>query len=419
MPQSTAPDRARAPVSSARRPSVLACLVSASLVASLGAGCKARVFNESKQGEGAAVKDLKDPNKDKSDPVWIYGGPIPQLTEVRIVVSVRGHTARVTGFAPPDWSGSLPPHAVLDDIGGRKRITVVYPIATVDKNYVRPDGTKATNAAKGSYKKVRVYPYNPFGVGSEENQNTPWGGFPYIEYELGRSIAFHGPITRSGGLWKLMRGPVSHACNRMQGEHVVELAHLIGVNMNKKWREKDSLELEIEVKVLEHADFDKVEDGSLAGKFVDVDYPTAAGAEGVSKGSPVSSHVFKTWNGIEKPEWVCMAEVAKVGSPNPCGGVVSSTGASMGSPNVEKDASKLKPNAYTCNVDAFANVRNDTLSKPIGKAALNERFHLYEGVPSRKSEDNYVFRYAFFFENKTTGEPAGPGWIWEDLICKL
>lgn len=413
----TAPIVDIVPAQHARAPLALACFVASALVGSLGSGCSANI--EDKKGDGATAMNLRDPGRDGNDPVWIYGGPLPQLTNVRIVVSTRGHTARITGFAPTGWSGTLPPHAIADVIGGRKRITVVYPIATVDNSYVRADGTNARNADKGSYTNIRVYPYTPYGVGSEENRNTPWGGFPYIEYDRNRSIAFHGPITRPGGIWQLMRGPVSHACNRMQGEHVVELAHLMGVNMNKVWRQSDFQDVNIEVKVLGHNEFDKVEDGSLAGKFVDVAYPTTAGAEGVSKGSPISSHVFTTWNGMDKPEWVCMSDAAKVGSANPCGGGGVAGGGSTGRPDVARDSSTLKPNSFACNVDEFANVRNDALSSVIGRVAKGERFHAYAGVPTRTDTNGVVFRYAFFFANEATGEPAGAGWIWEQKICKL
>lgn len=75
-----------------------------------------------------------------------------------------------------------------------------------------------------------------FVVWYTERSKTPsaahpeyaWGWFPYIAYDGG--VAMHGPITRSDSLWYLRRGPVSHGCNRMEGEHIVELGVLLGCN---------------------------------------------------------------------------------------------------------------------------------------------------------------------------------------------
>jgi len=70
------------------------------------------------------------------------------------------------------------------------------------------------------------------------NEKATWGGFPFIPYN--RGIAFHGPITAADGQWKLIRGAVSHGCQRMQGEHATELANLIGVDTSTTPRRRAS-----------------------------------------------------------------------------------------------------------------------------------------------------------------------------------
>jgi hypothetical protein len=388
--------------------------------------CKARPFNEGKKGD-AAVKDLADPKRDRTDPIWIYGGPLPQLTDPKVIVSVRGHTARVTGFVPSSWKGTVPAHAFVDDEGGKLRMTVVYPIATVDPNHIKSDGTAATNAEARVYSDAKTgsivaFPYTPFGKGSAQNANTPWGGFPYIEYNRQRNIAFHGPITRAGGMWDLLRGPVSHACNRMSGEHVVEFAHLLGVNMNRIWGEDESKILNTSVEVLPHDQFDKITYGQFKDKLVDVDYPITAPARSAIQDFPQNAKVFKTWDGQANPTWVCMAENADVGKANPCASGAKASGASGtfdgNAPSNVPNSSSLTANRKVCNVSRFANVRGNNGSD-IGDALLNEEFHLYDIPDRRQDKDGNVFRYAFFFENRAIGAPAGAGWIWEDTICNL
>ena len=357
--------------------------------------------------------DLKDPRRDGSDPVWVYGGQLPHLTETRIVLSVRGHTIRVSGFAPPDFKETLPEHAISDVINGRQRITVVYPIATVDSRFTTDAGVQASNAAPKEYKNVAVFPYNPFGVGGEKNKSTPWGGFPYIEYERGRNIAFHGPITRSSGLWRLIRGPVSHACNRMQGEHVVELAHLLGVNMNRKWTVDDLVPVRTVVEVLPHKSYDKVPDGQFAGKFVDVDYTPDNKDISISRSSPATSHLFKTWSGLEHPNWICTAEKAKLGSPNPCGTPAPT-------PEPVHPPAAHKANAKICNIESkngFANVFNRTLTQVIGKTVLGEPIEVTSEVLVRDNDGN-EWAKVWFFDNPIEKLPAGYGYVMTKIICR-
>ena len=59
-----------------------------------------------------------------------------------------------------------------------------------------------------------------------------FGRFPFLKYTV-NGHAFHGPITRNELAWELLRGEVSHGCNRMEGEHVMELAALVGCEANE------------------------------------------------------------------------------------------------------------------------------------------------------------------------------------------
>jgi hypothetical protein len=119
-------------------------------------------------------------------------------------------------------------------------------------------------------------------------------------YNATRGLAFHGPITSVWDAdlgdyeWRLTRGPVSHGCQRMQGEHVVELANLLGVDMSKPHSANDRATLNVPVTI--STDFDK-----LDGHYVDVDYPAA---KGVTRPSGDVT-MFRTWDSVDFPRWVC------------------------------------------------------------------------------------------------------------------
>lgn len=242
-------------------PSLLAILL-----CSLGAfGCAAPVGVD--EGSASAEDDLAA----KADQHWFYGGAIPALEEPKITVSLKGHTARLTGFLPA--AETLPdlPHVKVMIEGGRTRIDAVYPIATARSG--------KTNAAPGEYAFQLAKPYRPDGSAFtpvEGVHYVPWGGFPFLAYDDG--IALHGPITSTanpGGdlsVWVLKRGEVSGGCNRMMGEHVVELAHAIGVNMRKVYLPNVGFVPKSPAAVEVIADYD-----SYDGKLVDVDYPTDVG----------------------------------------------------------------------------------------------------------------------------------------------
>lgn len=234
---------------------------------------------------------------------WSYRGPMPELQSPRLVVSLAGHTVRVSGFVSNEVAATLPFHAITEpDPSGAARtlVTVVYPIATVKSGETTTEGLPARNAEPGSYRVCRG------GNFWASNRIGAFGGFPFIEYvcnhrdsdgRVRSGIAFHGPITSlsAGGAsyWTLKRGPVSHACNRMLGEHVLEMAHLIGFDRGV---------LRTPVQVVAGVD-------TWHGHPVDVDYP-ATGFE-----RPAGALVFPTWQALsldgdgvprlEFPQWAC------------------------------------------------------------------------------------------------------------------
>jgi hypothetical protein len=224
-------------------------------------------------------------------PKWIYRGMLPKLEKPRIVVSLNAHTARVTGLLPASFNAPLPFYAnAAQRADGRTELTVVYPIAT---GKVDPTTGKAP-AGPGNYARMFAAPF------VATNEKATWGGFPFMTYSPVRGLAFHGPISAAWDAqlgkwtWRLLRGPVSHGCNRMQGEHVVELAHLLGIDMTKPHAAGESLTLETPVTIA--AAFD-----SFGGKLVDVDYPVQPGVKRPSG----NVMMFRTWDSRDFPRWVC------------------------------------------------------------------------------------------------------------------
>jgi hypothetical protein len=247
-------------------------------------------------GEATSDEDVSDDDDVTEDALrkgaaeqWVYNGTLPHLEEPTLTVSLTAHTARVTGFVPAGWSTPLPYYADSVVERGRTKIAIVYPIATGSE--VNSQGT--------AYEINRVSPWVP------TNSKAAWGGFPFIPYN--RGIAFHGPITASDGEWKLIRGPVSHGCNRMQGEHVVELAHLIGVDMTTTVHRGDSWTgLRIPVTVLRKAD-------EWRGQQVDVDYRAEPS---VRRPTGRNVKIFPSWSADDLATFVCpLNKRALAGSP--------------------------------------------------------------------------------------------------------
>ncbi|MBX3233473.1 MAG: L,D-transpeptidase [Labilithrix sp.] len=256
--------------------------VSFSALIALGiAGCATEADDED---QGIEDELRAGSNSDK----WVYNGPLPHLESPSIVMSRYTHTARVTGFLPAGYDASRLPFYAKDQarqVGGRTKIDVVYPVAT----------GSSFNLPRGTYTTERIW-------ARRTDSSAPWGGFPFISYvnpALSRSVgvAFHGPITSSDGEWELVRGPVSHGCNRMQGEHVVELAHLIGVDMTTKVYSgnTNAANIDIPVKVLVG------ESDVWEGQSVDVAYKAHSGV----RRPTTNVKMFRTWRSQDFPSWVC------------------------------------------------------------------------------------------------------------------
>lgn len=228
---------------------------------------------------------------------WFYGGPLPELQSPSITASIAGHTTRVTGFLPAGVTIPDLPHVKTKQVGGRTQVDVVYPIATAMPG--------KDNSSSATYSFYQAKPYRPNGNAytvSAGNHFVTWGGFPFLAYNDG--IAFHGPITDTGAegggtkVWALKRGRVSSGCNRMMGEHVVELAHIVGINMQKLYKPNAAYTPTTTAKVKVIQDYDTYE-----GKFIDVDYPTDVGVTrpGVAKGEE-NTVMFGSWVGAETPD---------------------------------------------------------------------------------------------------------------------
>jgi hypothetical protein len=241
----------------------------------------------------------------KADEHWFYTGGLPRLEYAVVTVSLKGHTAHVTGLAPRGTTIPQLPHVKTKDENGRTRVDIVYPIATANASIGK------TNSRPGEYAFYQVKPYRPDGAAftqAEGEHQVPWGGFPFIAYNQG--IAFHGPITSKDNagtpdqnVWYLRRGAVSGGCNRMLGEHAVELAHVLGANMrkvyaaNRAYGAKEA-PLNITGKVNVIADYDQ-----LDGKYIDVDYATDTGVTRPGKELGDENVVmFGSWIGTETPD---------------------------------------------------------------------------------------------------------------------
>lgn len=275
-------------------------------IAAIGVGSVA--CNASEQGDEVAVDDedeLRNAEKNgKPSQQWIYTGPLPRLESITVNASLKAHTVRVTGLLPKTFTGKLPFYAEPEAApNGRKKITVVYPIAT---GKLDPTTGKAP-ASPGKFSTIFAVAYTP------TNDKAPWGGFPFMMYNNERGIAFHGPITSETDVevgdyqWHLLRGPVSHGCNRMEGEHVVEMAHLLGIDMSKPHLVSERFTLAAQVTV--SPEFD-----TWNNQNVDVDYPVEPGV----KRPTTNVKMFKTWDSNDFPTFVCAYQKNRPLGPDHC-----------------------------------------------------------------------------------------------------
>lgn len=257
-------------------------------------GCAADATDDS-----APVEGSEDELVVKADEHWFYSGPLPTLKDAKVVVSLAGNTAHVIGYLPAGAAAPPQlPHVKTRIENGRTRLDIVYPIATA--------APPKTNSRPGTYNFYGAKPYRPDGIAytaSQGNHFVPWGGFPFLGYNNG--IAFHGPITSQDNkgapdmkVWYLKRGDVSSGCNRMMGEHVTEMAHVLGVNMRKVWTANQMYESPTTAKTQVIADYD-----TLDGKYIDVDYATDVGVTRPGKVHGADKVVmFGSWIASEMPD---------------------------------------------------------------------------------------------------------------------
>jgi hypothetical protein len=241
--------------------------------------------------------ETEDPLVAKANEEWFYNGPMPALEQPTITVSLEGNTARLSGLLPVNATLPSLPHVKTKIENGRTRVDAVYPIATARAG--------KSNSKPGSYKFYYAMPYRPNGAAwtpEEGNHFVTWGGFPFIAYNDG--IAFHGPITFTSdkssdgtSVWLLKRGDVSGGCNRMLGEHVIELTHAIGIDMRKLYTANQAFVPKSPATVTVLSGYD-----SYDGKLVDVDYPTDVGVVRPAKvvGS-ANVAMFGSWVASELP----------------------------------------------------------------------------------------------------------------------
>ena len=260
----------------------------------LAGGCAADPGSAEDEGEAS-----EDALLAKADEHWFYTGPLPALKDAKVIASLEGNTAHVVGYLPAG-AAALPtlPHVKTKLENGRTRVDIVYPIATA--------APPKTNSRPGTYSFYGAKPYRPDGIAytvSAGNHFVPWGGFPFLGYNDG--IAFHGPITSQdnkltpdASVWYLKRGDVSAGCNRMMGEHVTELAHVLGINMRKVYGANQMYENPTTAKAQVIAGYDMID-----GKYIDVDYATDVGVTRPGKVHGDANVVmFGSWIATETPD---------------------------------------------------------------------------------------------------------------------
>jgi hypothetical protein len=133
----------------------------------------------SSAGDEEGVETGDDALLKKTGPTssWSYRGLMPKLDEARITVSLKGHTAHVEGLLPRDFTGKVPFYVrEADGPEGRRKVHVVYPLATVNPNGKLEDGTRTRNPEPFEYDVCDGANFAP------TNDHGAFGGFPFIEY---------------------------------------------------------------------------------------------------------------------------------------------------------------------------------------------------------------------------------------------
>jgi hypothetical protein len=252
----------------------------------------------SNAGDDATGTTAEENLRVRGEAEWFYSGSLPTLENAAVTISLKGNTARVEGLLPVGASIDADlPNVRSTLVNGRTQLDIVYPIATA--------AVYSNNAPRGTYSFQRAVPFRPNGnayTASAGNHFVTWGGFPFLAYDGG--IAMHGPITdaasKAGGLdvWYLKRGTVSSGCNRMLGEHVIEVAQLTGIDMHKVYTANASIYPSHPDHVTVIADYDM-----WNGKYIDIDYPTDVGVVRPGKVyGDAQVEMFGSWVGAELPD---------------------------------------------------------------------------------------------------------------------
>lgn len=84
-------------------------------------GCAAEPSEE----DAAPAESSGDALTAKADEHWIYDGALPVLEGATITVSLKGHTARVSGYLPARATIPQLPHVRLTPEGARTKIDIV------------------------------------------------------------------------------------------------------------------------------------------------------------------------------------------------------------------------------------------------------------------------------------------------------
>jgi hypothetical protein len=277
-----------------RRLFALPLLVLTAIGASSTIGCASP-----NDGGDEPAADTEDELRAKTNEEWFYTGALPQLDNPVVTISLKGHTVHVRGTVPTGTTiPTLPrPRDYVRTktlASGRIQVDVVYPTATGENG--------ASNEARGQHQVYREIPFRPDGMTVSNEDPTPhdvpWGGFPFIGYT--GTFAMHGPITQIDNkgtpdyeVFYLRRGMVSHGCNRMNGEHVTELAHLIGISMRRIYDSNRTYTDLTHAPVNVIADYD-----TYGGKLIDVDYATDVGMV-----RPTGNvEMFGSWAASETPD---------------------------------------------------------------------------------------------------------------------
>jgi hypothetical protein len=288
---------------------------------------------------------------DELMPPYIYNGPLPKLKEPEITISMFGLTLRVSGYVPPGTK--LPFYAIKasEDSKGTY-IHIVYPMGSTDPtlNSLTHDGRVGQDAGGVWYGFYRLIP--------RRTSLLAYGGFPFLGYDPKNLISLHGPVdyldldeespaddhsnpedqaepvaVKTKEYWINGRGYNSHGCKHLESEHIVELAHLVGIDMHRAWRQNQKTPLEnvnpITITVL-GMDYKKdnpwggydmvMIDGK--GVLVDVKYPVEEWSDNkierakalklsipeIRRASDVTTgntRIFPTWDARDFPNWVC------------------------------------------------------------------------------------------------------------------